>query len=1126
MKNPVMYAAAGETAPAGTAILRVNARAFSDNPWTAPKRATAAQSTDYRYSSGLKFELWTADSDEDDAQEKGAKEKVNADWASCTTNDQGTCDIVIPQSHLNKRYVVKQVNDAQGSFHMDYFNWGDHGDATNRHNAPYPGYTVRVQSGKVYSFPLTSDIDDDRRSFGAAVQSLDNPPLEAARTCYPRGPRIALVMDTTLSIEDSGNKENLRNAVYGADGFVDNLLGTGAEIASFSFAERSPGPAQRNFPQPLNVDTDADTIKRQIREHNLNNFAGVTSWEQGLAAVYEANKQYHYDEVIFVTDGDPNHWSNRVIGPNVDSSVRAIEAGIYRANLIKDMGTRIVTIGAGWAANPGQTSSSNQLKAVSGPISGLDYFATDWGGLADSLRYAGNQITCQTDVSAKKVIVDAAGTPVADQSPAKDWAIDITANNFAGTVDNGRGENPANLPLAALSPNNDTDDGANPLVLKDQERTTGDDNTAHWGISYYARELSDAHSDVTLAEKTDSKPGFKFVPGKMVNGQPTGSYYRIIDRSTNQPVGDPVLITSPSQKIRDVRRGQSVEAVFANTPLASFSVEKTAKTPRITAGPDGTFSADFTVTVTNTSQVAGTSPAVNDRPMEDSDFVADTVMVDGRQVEVGDGGTYEVTPGVPLEPGARKTFTVTLKGRTPPGFLENQRPAECRPGNPEGARNGVEMAGDTDGNANNEACVSVEPPRPGALTIVKKINGDDANVAPGVTVEPGADMNVTYEVTNTGGSPVYNVTVADKITTEGDKAVRNIVPGDRAKAAKLDPNESVTFTATVKAPGVGGVLHTDVAKAHGVATDPKNPNAPGQNRPQIESNEDPANATTRARDGLRVVKKINGDDANQAPGVTVEPGADMNVTYEVTNTGNRPVFNVTVADKITSDGNKVVRNIVASDRAKAAKLPAGETVTFTATIKAPAVGGVLHTDVASAHGVPPSPTDPNRPGDPRDPATPPVNSPEDPGNATTRARDGLRVVKKINGDDANQAPGVTVEPGADMNVTYEVTNTGNRPVFNVTVAGVRARGSGGHRGARHRPRGGAGRAGVRRRRDGRGVPLGCGRGGGGGARRGGAHDRARAASAHRVPDPLTGGRLRRVARRRRSGGGCRPGRSR
>ncbi|MDH2456890.1 hypothetical protein QDW14_10510, partial [Corynebacterium bovis] len=103
-------------------------------------------------------------------------------------------------------------------------------------------------------------------------------------------------------------------------------------------------------------------------------------------------------------------------------------------------------------------------------------------------------------------------------------------------------------------------------------------------------------------------------------------------------------------------------------------------------------------------------------------------------------------------------------------------------------------------------------------------------------------------------------------------------------------------------------------------------------------------------------------------------------------------------------------------------------------VKAPAVSGTLHTDLATAHGVSPKPGTPDEPGDPNDPKSPPVTSNEDPANATTSFTDGLAIVKKINGDDANQAPGVTVEPGADMDVTYEVTNTGNRPVYNVTVA--------------------------------------------------------------------------------------------
>ncbi|WP_185739425.1 DUF7507 domain-containing protein, partial [Corynebacterium bovis] len=316
------------------------------------------------------------------------------------------------------------------------------------------------------------------------------------------------------------------------------------------------------------------------------------------------------------------------------------------------------------------------------------------------------------------------------------------------------------------------------------------------------------------------------------------------------------------------------------------------------------------------------------------------------------------------------------------------------------------------------------------LTIVKKINGDDANDAPGVTVEPGADMNVTYEVTNTGNRPVHNVTVTDKITTEGDKVVDGITASDeeKPKAAKLAPGQTVTFSAKVKAPATGGTLHTDLAQAHGVPPVLGTPDVPGPaDGPKVESNEDPANATTSFKDGLTIVKKINGDDANDAPGVTVEPGADMQVTYEVTNTGNRPVFNVNVTDRVESENNAEVKNIAP---AKVDRVNAGETVRFTATIKAPTTGGTLHTDLAQAHGVPPVLGTPDVPG-PAD--GPKVESDEDPANATTSAHDGLAIVKKINGDDANDAPGVTVEPGADMQVTYEVTNTGNRPVYNVNV---------------------------------------------------------------------------------------------
>ncbi|WP_185737103.1 DUF7507 domain-containing protein [Corynebacterium bovis] len=407
-----------------------------------------------------------------------------------------------------------------------------------------------------------------------------------------------------------------------------------------------------------------------------------------------------------------------------------------------------------------------------------------------------------------------------------------------------------------------------------------------------------------------------------------------------------------------------------------------------------------------------------------------------------------------VNPGETVTFTATIKAPATGGTLHTDKASAHgvppKPGKPNEPGDPNDPKSPPVNSPEDPANATTKPKD--GLKVVKKINGDDANQAPGVSVDSDADMNVTYEVTNTGGRPVFNVNVTDKIITEGDKAVTNITADDRAKAAKLDPGQTVTFSAKVKAPATGGTLHTDLAQAHGLPPSPTNPNEPGDpndpKSPPVNSPEDPANATTKPKDELKVVKKINGDDANIEPGVAVKPGSDMDVTYEVTNTGNRPLSDVTVTDRIVSENNTEVKGITPE---KVDQLKPGETVTFKATIKAPAADGVKHHDVATAHGVPPSPseppspTEPNKPGnppssteppspsEPNKPGVPPVNSPDDPGYAHTPPKDSLKIVKKINGDDANTKPGVEVDAGSDMKITYEVTNDGQRPVFNVSV---------------------------------------------------------------------------------------------
>ncbi|MEL4177172.1 hypothetical protein MTQ24_10825, partial [Corynebacterium bovis] len=1203
--------APGQSAAPGTARIRITARAFTDSPWTQSTRDVAAQSTDARYSQGITFELWSAVEDPRDVwlptddyknkevidriENSGPQSRIDADWARCTTGADGRCDIVVPREGLNKRYFVRQISDAPGAFHTDDLTWAR--PKSPRLRVGLPGLTGKLQSGRVYTSPSSRMPlgQDPRGSFGAAAQSIVNPPLDIAQVCAEPGPAptIALVLDTTGSIKNSGNVETLREAVLGKNGFLENLKGTGVKIASFSFATVSPGVRRENSAEPLNIDTDYDTIANRIRERQLHNIEGLTNWEDGLRAVDEFNAKYKYDEVIFVTDGDPNRWShNPNVNVGTDGSVRGVEAAIYRANRIKEALTRIVTIGAGFAETDTSWDGEGNLKAISGAVNGADYFATKWTDLAQTLRSAAAQFQCPTPISVKKTIVDGTGAELPDQSAANDWAVDVRVDNLAGFVDNGRGKNPSKIPLASLAPNADTADDSDvdtsAAVLRDGARTGGDTHTARWALTFNAGQKENAHGDVTLSEKTDSKPGYRFVPGRTVDGKTVGSHYRIFDRSTGQTVGRDVLITSPTQTIPNVTRGQGVEAVFANTPEPKISVAKTAKTNEVTVGTDGTFTAEYTVTVTNTADSAAVAEPVGDRPQLPEGWTVRSVSVDGEERTAGGDGIYPVARDLVLAGHATKEYTVAVTGAPPKEFTDGRTPEQCSAENPQGGvRNTVTMGGDTDGDGNNAACVTVIPPAPGrptvtktldsvnrkddgtatatytvtvtgdaqrpswytladrpsfapnvtidgwtvtagagtpevtpaingpyadpgtivgteakidpgathtytvefrlrglkdvptanvvctpgedapghglfneatlnagrheqtvdacgpvpatpgALKIVKKIKGNDANDAPGVEVAPGEDMPVTYEVTNTGELPVFDVTVTDKITTEGDKVVDGITVSDeeRPKAEKLNGGQTVTFTATIKAPATGGTLHTDLAQAHGRPADPNDPTTVDENVTDhtVNSDEDPANATTSAHDGLTIVKKIKGDEAKTAPGVSVAPGEDMPVTYEVTNTGNRPVYNVSVTDKITTEGDKAVTNITASDEAKAAKLDPGQTVTFTATVKAPAANGTLHTDKATAHAVPPKPGKPNEPGDPNDPQSPPVNSNEDPANATTSFKDGLTIVKKINGDDANDAPGVTVEPGADMDVTYEVTNTGNRPVYNVSV---------------------------------------------------------------------------------------------
>ncbi len=214
---------------------------------------------------------------------------------------------------------------------------------------------------------------------------------------------------------------------------------------------------------------------------------------------------------------------------------------------------------------------------------------------------------------------------------------------------------------------------------------------------------------------------------------------------------------------------------------------------------------------------------------------------------------------------------------------------------------------------------------------MKSLNGNDANTTPGVSVTPGQPVAVTFAVTNTGTAHLANVAVTDSDLTT------ITCPGSATNTPHVIPllgpagSDTDTITCTATLPALtAGATHTNTATATGTPTlaDGTTPAVGTNGQPlPAPTATDPAHAYAPARPGLSVVKRINGTQAGQAPGVSVLAGSTMNVTFEVTNTGDVRIDPVVVSDDTGTAVSCPLRG-----------LNPGETMTCTATLPAPALG--------------------------------------------------------------------------------------------------------------------------------------------------------------------------------------------
>ena len=254
------------------------------------------------------------------------------------------------------------------------------------------------------------------------------------------------------------------------------------------------------------------------------------------------------------------------------------------------------------------------------------------------------------------------------------------------------------------------------------------------------------------------------------------------------------------------REDDNSDCVVINRPPA-FEVKKVANGAVATRNADGTFTANYTITVNNTSPVDGAFGEVVDTPREQPGFTITSVLIDGDEVEVEDGH-YLVNEGETLAGESSRDFQVAVT-YAPNGDITSEQwdnAGVCEANTQRGLVNVVRLEGETPGKeGDNSDCVIVPPTS--ELTIDKTVNGQDADTEDDYpAVKPGDPMVIQYVLTNNGPVTLTEVGIED-VVEQGDgeqKALQEEINAALAEQLKekltLEPGESRVITIQVTAP--------------------------------------------------------------------------------------------------------------------------------------------------------------------------------------------------------------------------------------------------------------------------------------------------------------------------------------
>ncbi|MDR7113589.1 putative repeat protein (TIGR01451 family)/LPXTG-motif cell wall-anchored protein/fimbrial isopeptide formation D2 family protein [Microbacterium trichothecenolyticum] len=331
-------------------------------------------------------------------------------WAKCTSDADGDCSFVVPNTGNNganrdARYWVVQSSVPSGYYMNPVLRVGGASGAGSQLTYQFRTGSL-LRAGNTYSSQNANDFmlasgDADNASGGIWQQSRNNPTLAPA--C---GLDVALILDISGSVGDA-----LPNLKQAANTFVDALQGTPSRMSLFSFSWQTPGAgASQNYPDLVSVSTAGQGTTFKNRYSGWTS-SGGTNWDRGLGIAASSNTGANkFDVAVIITDGNPTTYNQPYQGSGSDNRFRETENGVFSANALKAAGTRVLAFGVG----AGATGANNALniRAISGPTAYTgsngavaDYYQTaDYSAVGAALRNLalGN---CQGNLTVTKQIV-------------------------------------------------------------------------------------------------------------------------------------------------------------------------------------------------------------------------------------------------------------------------------------------------------------------------------------------------------------------------------------------------------------------------------------------------------------------------------------------------------------------------------------------------------------------------------------------------------------------------------------------------------------------------------------------------------------------------------------------------